>query len=353
PLHGVPVALKDLYDTRGVRTTGSSRVLEHRIPSEDATTTARLKEAGSILMGKLAMHEFALGGPPTSLFEPPHNPWNPELVTGGSSTGSGAAVAAGLCAGSLGSDTGGSIRMPASLCGVVGLKPTYGRVSRCGVIPLSWSLDHCGPLTWTVEDAAIMLQAIAGRDAKDPTSSTLPVPDYSLSLTEDVRGLTVGIPRQYLASISDRIDPEIQSAVEKALASLEELGAHLEEVEIPSLEYAGIANTVIMVSEAYAYHLGNLRSQLENFGEIIRTRFCMGALLTAGDYLQAQRARSRVKRECGAVFQKVDVLAMPTSLRPAVSFEDYDPMSIIMNPSFTAPWNSAGLPAISIPCGFN
>jgi aspartyl-tRNA(Asn)/glutamyl-tRNA(Gln) amidotransferase subunit A len=189
PLHGIPIALKDLYDTKAIKTTASSRVMAQRVPGEDATTTARLAEAGTILLGKLAMHEFALGGPdPTCGFPLARNPWNLAHIPGGSSSGSGTAVAAGLCMGSLGSCTGGSIRGPAAYCSMVGLKPTYGRVSRYGVVPLSWSLDHCGPMTWTIEDAALMLQAIAGYDPKDPSSSRAPVPDYQAALTEDIKG---------------------------------------------------------------------------------------------------------------------------------------------------------------------
>ncbi|MCZ6892095.1 MAG: amidase, partial [Chloroflexi bacterium] len=230
PLHGIPIALKDLYDTNGVRTTAQSKVLEHRVPVEDATVVTRLREAGAVLLGKLAMHEFALGGPPTSLFEQARNPWNLDYITGGSSSGSGAAVAAGLCMGSLGSDTGGSIRGPASLCGIVGLKPTYGRVSRHGVIPLSWSLDHCGPMTWTVEDAALMLQVIAGYDAKDPTTSRTAVPNYSASLNEDVKGLTIGVPRHHFFDKESGADTETLSMVDMALAALEGMGARLVEV---------------------------------------------------------------------------------------------------------------------------
>lgn len=296
PLHGIPIALKDLYDTAGVRAAAQSKVLEHRVPVEDATTVARLREAGAVLLGKLAMHEFALGGPPTSLFEQARNPWNLDYVTGGSSSGSGAAVAAGLCMGSLGSDTGSSIRGPASLCGIVGPKPTYGRVSRSGVIPLSWSLDHCGPMTWTVEDAALMLQAIAGYDPNDPTTSHTAVPDYSASLKDDVKGLTIGVPRHHYFDKQSG-DPETLSLVEKALGALEGMGARLVEVTIPSLEYAWIANMVILLGEAFAYHRKNLQSQPENFGEIVRMRFYLGSLFSAGDYVQAQRARSRVKRE--------------------------------------------------------
>ena len=207
PLHGIPIALKDLYDTKGIKTTASSRVMAQRVPSEDATTTARLAAAGTILLGKLAMHEFALGGPdPTCGFPLARNPWNLEHIPGGSSSGSGTAVAAGLCMGSLGSCTGGSIRGPAAYCSMVGLKPTYGRVSRFGVVPLSWSLDHCGPMTWTVEDTALMLQAIAGHDPQDPSSSQAPVPDYQAALKENIRGLRIGVPRHFFFANDPRID---------------------------------------------------------------------------------------------------------------------------------------------------
>ena len=356
PLHGIPLALKDLYDTKGVRTTAQSKVLENRVPTEDATTTLRLRESGTVLLGKLAMHEFALGGPQTSLFDQSRNPWNLDYVTGGSSSGSGAAVAAGLCMGSLGSDTGGSIRGPASLCGIVGLKPTYGRVSRYGVIPLSWSLDHCGPMTWTVEDAALMLQAIAGHDPKDPTTSPTEVPDYSISLKQGVNGLVIGVPRHYIIDPSTGADSETVAVVDKALTELEGLGARVEEVTIPGLEYATVANTVIMLSEAFSYHRKNLLSQPENFGEIVRTRFYMGGLFTAADYVQAQRARSRLKRETAQTLRKVDVLATPTFLKHATPFSESDPFgptASILGPSFTAPFNQTGLPAISIPAGFS
>ena len=352
PLHGIPIALKDLYDTKGVRTTGQSKVLEHRVPSEDATTTALLRQAGAIILGKLAMHEFALGGPATSLFDQARNPWNLDHVTGGSSSGSGAAVAAGLCMGSLGSDTGGSIRGPASLCGIVGLKPTYGRVSRYGVLPLAWSLDHCGPMTWTVEDTALMLQAIAGHDPKDPTSSRGPVPDYSASLVEDVKGIRIGVPRHYFFNPDSGLDPETSAAVEKAIADLEGMGAKVEEVTVPSLDVARVANTVTMLTEAFTYHWKDLQSQPHNFGEDVRLRFYLGGLFTAGDYVQAQRARSRVKREFAKVLERVDIIATPTSLKAASALKDMDPMGSMMAPSFTGPFNQTGMPAISIPCGF-
>ncbi len=352
PLHGIPLAHKDLYDTQGVRTTGQSKVLEHRVPDQDATVIRRLREAGAILLGKLAMHEFALGGPVTSIFEQARNPWDLAHVTGGSSSGSGAAVAAGLSMGSLGSDTGGSIRGPASFCGITGLKPTYGRVSRYGVLPLSWSLDHCGPMTRTVEDAALMLGAIAGHDPHDSTSSHVPVPDYAAALREDAKDVTIGVLRGYMTEPSAEMDPEVLTAVDAALAELEGLGARVEEVTIPSLAYANIANTVIMLSEAFAYHEQDLRSQPQNFGEAVRMRFFAGGLFSSGDYVQAQRARSRVRREVAQVMERVDVLALPSSPRPAPAFEEFDPLATAMRPGFTAPFNLTGMPAVSIPCGF-
>ncbi len=353
PLHGIPIALKDLYDTAGVRTTSGSKVDLDRVPKEDATTTARLKAAGSVLMGKLAMHEFALGGPDfTTPFEPARNPWNLDHVTGGSSSGSGSAVASGQCLGALGSCTGGSIRGPSSWCGIVGIKATYGRVSRAGVVTLSWSQDHCGPMTWTVEDTAYMLQAIAGYDAKDPTTSAAPVPDYSRSLREDVKGLTFGVPRHFFFDPHPNVSPEVVATVEKGLHALEELGANLEEVNIPSLEYVRAANSVIMLSEAYAFHERNLKERPQDFGELVRARFRIGGLLSAGDYVQAQRCRQRIKREFADALRRVDLLVTPTMTQPAAAFEGYDPTSTVRGPSFTAPFNVTGLPAISVPCGF-
>ena len=353
PLHGIPFALKDLYDTAGITTTSGSKVDIDRVPTEDATTTARLKAAGGILLGKLAMHEFALGGPDfTTPFPPARNPWNLAHITGGSSSGSGAAVASGQAMAALGSCTGGSIRGPASLCGIVGLKATYGRVSRAGVVTLSWSQDHCGPMTWTVEDTAYMMQALAGYDPKDPTTSTAPVPDYSLSLREDIKGLTIGVPRHFFFAPHESVNPEVVATVEKGLKVLEGLGANLQEVTIPSLEYVRAANSVIMLSEAFAYHEKNLQTRSHDFGEMVRARFRIGGLFSASDYVQSQRIRKVVNRECAEVLQKVDVLVTPTMSQPAAAFEGYDATSNITGRSFTAPFNLTGLPAISVPCGF-
>ena len=352
PLHGIPLGLKDIYGTAGVRTTSGSRVDIDRVPTEDATTAARLKEAGAVLLGKLTTYEYATGGPDiTSPFPPARNPWNLAHMPGGSSSGSGAAVAAGLCMGALGTCTGGSIRGPASFCGIVGLKPTYGRVSRFGVVPLSWSQDHCGPMTWTVEDTALMLQAIAGYDSKDPTTSAAPVPNYSEALREDIRGLTIGVPRHFFGPNPD-VNPEVVSIVEKGLAALQKLGATVEEVTIPCLDYVRSANIIIMLSEAYAFHQRNLRARPQDFGENTRARFRIGGLFSASDYVQAQRCRQLAKREFAEVLQRVDVLVTPTMTQPAGPFEGFDTASMSRGPSFTAPFNVTGLPAVSIPCGF-
>jgi aspartyl-tRNA(Asn)/glutamyl-tRNA(Gln) amidotransferase subunit A len=234
----------------------------------------------------------------------------------------------------------------------VGLKATYGRVSRSGVVTLSWSQDHCGPLTWTVEDAAHMLQAVAGHDPKDPTSSRAPVPDYSLSLREDVRGLVVGVPRHFFFSPHPAVSGEVQSIVEKVLVELEGLGASLVEVEIPSLEYERGVNSVIMLCEAFAFHEKNLQTRAHDFGEMVRARFRLGGLLNASDYVQAQRVRRVIKRETAEVMKGVDVLVTPTMTQPAARMDVYDPSSTIQGPSFTAPFNITGLPAMSVPAGF-
>ncbi len=353
PLHGIPIALKDLYDTKGIRTTASSRVMANRIPAEDATTTSRLAAAGTILLGKLAMHEFAIGGPdPTCGFPLARNPWNLDHIPGGSSSGSATAVAAGLCMGALGSCTGGSIRGPAAYCSMVGLKATYGRVSRYGVVPLSWTLDHCGPMTWTVEDAALMLQAIAGYDPKDPTTSRAPVPEYTRTLKEKVKGLVIGVPRHFFFADDPHIHKETLVVVNTALQELEKLGAHIEEVTIPMLKYAGIAQRVIMLSEAFAYHERLLRNKPQEFGEMVRTWFRLGGLFSGADYVQAQRIRNVLKREFAEVLQRVDVIASPTMSNPAPAFQGYNLMTIARMPSFTGPYNLTGMPAISVPCGF-
>ena len=353
PLHGIPMGHKDLYDTKGVLTTGQSKLYEHRVPTEDSTAIARLNEAGSILLGKVAMFELAMGGPETSLFEQTLHPYGADIATGGSSSGSATAVAAGLAMGSLGSDTGGSIRGPASSCGIVGHKPTYGLVSRYGVLDLSWSLDHCGPMTWTVEDTAIMLQAIAGYDPKDPTTADVPVSDYLAGLRDGVRGLTIGVPREYFYEEAPGVDVQVIQAAERALEALSELGAEIRDVEIPHIKYAQAANQVIMMSEAYSFHEANLKSRRQDYGDMVRNRFLLGGLLSASDYNQALRMRRVIKDEMADALHQADVLVTPTYASPAPKIEGYAGGTTLTQPSFTGPFNVSGLPAVSTPAGLS
>ena len=352
PLHGIPVAHKDLYLTKGIRTTAHSKVLLDWVPDEDATVVARLKQAGTVLLGKLAMHEFASGGPPTAPFPAARNPWNPDHITGGSSSGSAAAVAAGLCMGSLGSDTGGSIRNPASRCGIVGLNPTHGLVSRYGVLMKSWSFDRGGPMTWTVQDTAIMLQAIAGHDPKDPSSSRVAVPDYSSGLTKDIKGLVLGIPRRYFFD-RETVEPETLAAAEKAIEVLESLGAKTREVEIPGLEHLVTAMVCIEYSEAYAIHEARLKTQPNDYAESVRNTLRAGAFYSAADYVQAQRVRTLFQQRFDQVMAGVDALVTPTMERTAERFHEYDPARAVAKSVLTRPFSFSGHPSISICCGFS
>ena len=353
PLHGIPVALKDLYATKGIRTTCHSAVLEGWVPDHDATATIKLAEAGTVLLGKLGMHEFAFGGPSTDApFPAVRNPWNTAHVTGGSSSGSGAALAAGFCYGALGSDTGGSIRNPAAHCGIVGIKPTYGRVSRYGVVPLSWSLDHAGPMARTVEDCAIMLQALSGYDPKDPASLNAAVPDYSAGLRQGIRGLRVGVPRANWFDENLGVARETESVYDAALKTLQELGAEIIHIDGKPFSLARKANQTILIAEAYAYHEKTYQEAPQKFGSSVRRRMLEGAFLSAADYITAQRARSALNRQMLANFARVDVFATPTVARPPDAFATLDPNEQNLRPSFTNPFNLAGLPTISVPCGF-
>ena len=353
PLHGLPIALKDLYATQGIRTTCHSAVLQDWLPDYDATAVAKLKQAGTILLGKLAMHEFAFGGPSVDApFPAVRNPWNVEHIPGGSSSGAGAALAAGLCYGALGSDTGGSIRTPSAHCGIVGIKPTYGRVSRHGVVPLSWSLDHAGPMARSVHDCAILLQAIAGYDPEDPASAKVPVPDFCADLRQGVRGLRIGVPRAGWFDEQKGTDPETGAAFNAALKTLERLGASIVEIDGKAFSMARKANQTILIAEAYAYHERRLQQAPEKFGSSVRRRMLEGAFLSAADYIVALRARTALNEEIGANFSRVDVFATPAAPRPPEAFERLDPNEQNLRPSFTNPFNLTGLPAISLPCGF-
>jgi len=347
PLHGIPLAVKDQLDVKGAPALIRG---EKAQALEDATPVQKLRRAGAVILGKLAMSSLPIEIPP------PRNAWNTERITGGSSTGAGAAVAAGLCMGALGEDTAGSIRNPASLCGIVGLKATYGRVSRAGLAPLSWSLDHCGPMTWTVEDAAHMLQAVAGYDPKDPTSIDAPVPDYAAALKPDMNGMVVGVPRDYIEECRERTDPEVLTLVEKAIQELKTLGARVEDIKLPALKLATIANAVIYYNEHFAAHRSKVKTTIKTAATSARARVYLGLLTSAADYIQAQRVRSCVRRECGEVFGKVDLLALPCQLKTAPTFEETGPLDTLYKhliPEYQSPFNLAGLPAISVPCGFS
>ena len=353
PLHGIPIALKDLYATKGIRTTCHSAVLEDWIPDHDATAAAKLMQAGAVLLGKLGMHEFAFGGPSIDApFPAVRNPWNTAYIPGGSSSGSGAALAAGLCYGSLGSDTGGSIRTPASHCGVAGIKATYGRVSRYGVVPLSWSLDHAGPMARNAEDCAVLLEAIAGYDSKDPASANIPVPDFRSEMKQGIKGLRIGVPRENWFNEQKGTDPETEAVFNGAVKTLISLGAAIIEIDGRPFATARKANQTILIAEAYAYHEKRLQEAPEKFGTSVRRRMLEGAFLSAADYITALRARTALNEQIRANFSQVDLFATPTVPRPPEAFETMDPNEQNLRPSFTNPFNLTGLPAISVPCGF-
>jgi len=349
PLLGIPVGYKDLYFTRGIRTTAGSGLLEHWVPDRDATCVTRLQESGCVMLGKLITHEFAWGiQSPGHRFRPARNPWNLDHIPGGSSSGSGAALAAGLCAGALGSDTGGSIRGPASFSGIVGLKPTYGRCSRAGVVTLSWTLDHTGPMARSVEDCAYLLQALAGHDPLDPASSRAPVADYVGTLGRSIRGLRIGVPRDFFF---DGADPEVVRAFEDAMTTFRGLGADVRDVTIPSI-WDAPSFMVIMASEAFAYHERDLRERPELYGDLLRERLLSGALYTGAEYVQAMRLRERLRNEMLDVLRTVDLLATPTSPKPAPTFAAMWDTSLGFPRSNTPPFNLGGLPALALPCGF-
>ncbi len=352
PLHGIPYALKDLFYTKGVTTEAHSKIMEGFIPSFDAHVVTQMRRAGAVLLGKQAMGEFAVGSLQTKLYSRPRNPWDLGYDTGGSSSGSAASVAAGLAMASLGTDTGGSIRGPAANCGVVGLKPTYGRVSRHGVVPLSWSLDHCGPLTRTVEDAALVLQAIAGHDPRDPKSSTTQVSDYAAALSGDVHGLAIGVPRSFFAASGAAADREILDAFDKAMQIFEDLGAQIREIDVPSLHYYRMAHTAIMLSEAYSIHRRNLVQRPDDYAPSTWNHLASGAAFSASDYVHAQRIRSRMREEFHAALDEVDVIALPTSHRTAWPVSDGDAVGTLEPQNFRACFDMTGMPAVTLPCGF-
>ncbi|HVB66725.1 MAG TPA: amidase [Acetobacteraceae bacterium] len=351
PLHGIPIGLKDIYCTKGIRTTGHSRTRVDFIPGFDATTVRLLDRAGAILLGKLATHEFAHGGPSFDLPWPPaRNPWARDHATGGSSSGSGAGVAAGLMLGALGTDTGGSIRNPAALCGIVGMKPTYGRVSRAGVWTNSYSYDHAGPMAWTVADCALMLRAIAGHDPADPASADRPVPDYAAALNGDVRGLRVGVLR-HLYERDVPVAPAVRAAMEAALDVLRKLGAVVEDASIrPAQDYYDV-KIVGAESELYAVHEPALRTQLGAFGEDFLGRSLAALLITGADYVQSTRERRVMMAEMAPLYARHDVL-VTAGPGPASRLDAWRTIDFWRKPSLTTPFNVTAGPALAQCIGF-
>ncbi|MFQ5586192.1 MAG: Asp-tRNA(Asn)/Glu-tRNA(Gln) amidotransferase subunit GatA [Thermodesulfobacteriota bacterium] len=377
PLTGVPIAVKDIFSTRGLLTTCASKILDNYIPPYDATVVRKLKEAGAVILGKNNMDEFAMGSSTeNSGFFTTRNPWEPERVPGGSSGGSAAAVAAGECAASVGTDTGGSIRQPAACCGVVGLKPTYGRVSRYGMVAFASSLDQAGPLTKDVTDAAIILQVISGHDPLDSTSIDAPVPDYSASLKGNIEGLTIGIPKEYFI---EGVDGEVEGAVRGAVEILKGRGAKVVDISLPHTEYAVSVYYLVATAEAssnlarydgvkYGFRIEKAKGLMEmycksrdaGFGAEVKRRIMLGAYaLSAGYYdayyKKASQVRSLVRSDFDEAFKRCDVIVTPTTPTPAFTIGErvQDPLTMYLSDIFTISCNLAGIPAISLPCGFS
>ena len=357
PLHGIPIGLKDLYYTKGILTTVGSKILRDFVPDYDATVTERFAEAGAVLMGKLQMHEFALGATSVNPHDgPAHNPWDVDSITGGSSGGSGSAVGSGQVMAALGSDTGGSVRIPAGLCGIVGLKPTFGRVSRRGVFPLSFSLDTVGPMTRTARDAALIMNVIAGYDSRDPSSANMPDEDFTAALGQNMSGLLIGIPDEFFYDI---IDPEVAEAMCVATGMLGELGATVERVSIPVLNHSLAISSTILIAEAAEVHTENLRDRPQDIGADVRGRLQTGALTSAHDYLKAQRARTEFNNQMAEVMERYDILVAPTSAIGApkinqthIEIGGRQENALSLMSRLTRPFNICGFPTATIPSGF-
>lgn len=353
PMHGVPYGLKDIIDHKGLPTTGHSKILIENVATQDAPVAARLRAAGGVLLGKMSTHEFAIGGPCFDLPWPPaRNPWNPGCHPGGSSSGSGAAIASGLMPAALGTDTGGSVRNPATCCGIVGMKATYGRTSRRGVLPLAYSLDHVGPMTRTVEDNAILLNVIAGYDPDDPGSAAVEAPDFTADLGKGVQGMKVGVIRHFYTR-DEEADPEMAKSIEDALAVLEGLGATVQEIEIDTLQTYAACNRLILNSEAYAIHETWLKERPEDYGDRTRERLLAGAFISASDYVNATRLRRILADRFHAAIAGLDVAITVSSMEPACRIDDDAMVDRTYGRQARAPFNVTGSPALAVPTGFS
>ena len=353
PLHGVPYGLKDIVDYTGLPTTAHSKILADNVARSDAVVTQKLRAAGAVFMGKLSTHEFAIGGPCFDLPWPPaRNPWNRDHFCGGSSSGSGAATAAGFVPFAIGTDTGGSVRNPATMCGVVGMKPTYGLVSRRGVLPLAFSLDHVGPLTRTAEDSACVLQTIAGYDALDPGSANVRASAATSELGRDVRGLRIGVIRHFYTRDMEA-DPEMTAGIETALKVLAGLGAEVREIETAPLAQYAACNRTIMTSEAFAIHEAWMRSRPEDYGSLTRERIMTGAFVRAADYVNATRVRVRLAQAFHALFEDIDVALTASAMDPACRIDDPQAIEYTYGRQARAPFNVTGSPALAVPVGFS
>ncbi len=352
PLHGIPIGLKDIFNTKGVLTTAHSRQLEHNVPAEDATTTRLLAEAGTVMLGKLATHEFAFGGPSFDLPWPPaRNPWNPDHFTAGSSSGTGVAVAAGLVLGGMGSDTGGSIRGPAALNGIAGIKPTYGLVSKAGVLPLAFSLDHAGPMAWTVEDCAIMLQALAGYDAEDPASADRRPPDFRAELGRGAKGLKIGVVRHFYET-DNPASETTRKAIDAAIDVFKGEGAQIREITLSPLADWAACGFLILITEAFAVHEPWLQTSMQNYGELLRDRMAFGAFISGADYVQALRRRRELCDELATAMEDVDILLTAAAPGEAPRLDQVPKWGNFEKPSFTMPFNVTGYPALSLCNGY-
>jgi aspartyl-tRNA(Asn)/glutamyl-tRNA(Gln) amidotransferase subunit A len=351
-LDGIPIAHKDIYNTAGIRTTAHSKLLEHNVPSRDAHTVKKWADAGTVMLGKLATHEFAFGGPSFDLPWPPaRNPWNRDCFTAGSSSGTGAAVAAGLILGGTGSDTGGSIRGPAALCGIAGIKPTYGLSSRAGILPLAFSLDHAGPMAWTAEDCGLLLQGMAGPDPEDPASVDRPVPDFTAELGRGVKGLRIGVVRHFFER-DHRASDATRAGIDAALDFYVKEGAEVRDITLSAAADYHAVGYLLLVVEAFALHGPWMRERFMDYGELFRDRVSLAAIVSGPDMIQAARRRRLLCREMAAAMENLDVIVSASQPGEAPRIDSVPKWANMEKPSFTMPFNVTGFPAISICTGF-